>query len=262
MNSKITGGPSAGKTTVINELAARSYTIVPDAARDEKERLDRISASSDWNKELSFKCLGCGDGLKTHKETHFSRGMCGAGDSEYEVLVYSGQDAYFLRLENPLAFENTYRTPLHRLLENKTSAIKSKVEQAVSDEEFRKLVLNEKLAELGQQNHSKNIILSGLEELIGREFDDRSISEYGLAIHAHCADLILRAASNINEKKYVTEDGNKKFLRVDATIDAIVASKLLAYVFNQISGKIAQADFSNSEKLVFELAHFSEYVQD
>src|SRR3990172_1492658 len=215
--------------------------------------------------ELRYKCLSCAESMPTHKVTRTSNGMCGAGDSEYQVDVYDDQNAYFVRLENCEETKEVYQKSLMEILETQTKRIGA--DMLSIPQEYRDWSSQGAVRGLKSKTESKDSDLSSVFDVkINKKFGEKRyywLADWrheGLAIHANCLQNLLQNADKVEEYKYVVENGEKKVLDLDAVIDAGKAQVVLAYLFKHLAA-VTEPNFPNDYKLTFGFAHFSEITK-
>lgn len=207
------------------------------------------------NETLKFKCVTCGERMETHVETFERRGLCSeCGDSDERVEIYSSQEAYAITAPTG-EFEMLCRQPLEKLLALEKANLEAEIQKTVSREDFGKIILEQKLAQLGHEHKNKTRALHDL--LRGFERDEYSRYNNGYAIHAKCIAPFLQP-DKVDELKYVVDGGQKQLLRANLHVVARQIPEMLGYLVGQMSEFVRPDDFDVDEEFIFELKYLGE----
>ncbi len=214
------------------------------------------------SQHLKFKCLSCGEKLKTYTRTE-DWGNCESGNNYVQVEYYSRQnDAYFIRF-GKYDFLDLFRKIIDDSIEVDRNKLKAEVEKAVSSEEYQKIVLAVKGSDIGLEFRVNYDNLASIAlELREQKWEDTffKISRHGHSIHYDCAKPLFEKASNIEELKYIIEGSDKKLLKAKITTDSGTLLDVLGFFRNYVSEHIAPPYLENPKQVNFEIAYFSEYL--
>jgi len=202
-----------------------------------------------------FRCVTCGEQMPTQIKTFEYHSLCSeGGDSEERVEVYSGQDAYYITAPTG-EFEMLCRQPLDKLLAQKKANLEVEIEKTISREDFRKIVLEQKLAQLGREHEPKTRELHDL--LHGFEQDKYSRWGSDYAVHANCVAPFLQP-NKVDELKYIVDSGQKQLLRANLHVDARQIPQLLKHFVGQLPEFVKPDGFNINGEFIFELKYMGE----
>jgi len=196
-------------------------------------------------------CLRCGGELPTHIVVETERGGHYSGDYDVEVRRYDfRKEGYLVSLSNPEVITDADDTRLEQKRAELTEDITKKVDSTVGDNEFREIVLKEKLETLNKDHNlyenSFSHLTNGLDPKVHYE-----IPEFGMDVK--CVEYLFGIAKEIREDVIRLEDGKKYLLAGEITIDGSKFREVLPKVSNEIEIETLEED------LVFRVKHFKHF---
>lgn len=192
--------------------------------------------------DLDFKCLACGNDHPTVMKEAHKRGDHAYGNSVREYRYFDlSQKAYFIKIINPEVLEKGFEGFLKNSLDRALADLKGEIEENVSKEEFKKIVLSSKSHDLESDYESK---IRDFEAFL-RHFGDFSIfrSHHGYAIDQACFDSVLNSAEKVEKEKYLVEGEEEKLIKVKMDIKQGSFLK----VFNYLSEYFSLHELPNSQ---------------
>lgn len=176
------------------------------------------------------------------------------GELGGEYIVNMGfydttKDGWFVRLDDPEILESLYKSQLDQLRKEEIERLKNEVNTTISNEEFRRIVLQVKGEGIEEKYRRK---FSDFQNflLYFKEPFDQPYYQPRYAVHTQCLAPLLQ---NVDEKvKYVVEKGSERLLRARKQMSLEEFSKTFKYLseYYNLQG--------STEPVTLEFEHFSE----
>ncbi len=177
----------------LKELADLSYEAVKEI------RGGRSTPCEESNDK--FKCVVCGEEMPTRTEKVIVEGGKDRSDYEdYVTRINLSKDVYqsiFVEYEK---FCEWYNADLDKILEQEKISLQQEIDEQVTNQEFKQIVLKQKTKKLEYLCNS-----------IKRDFKD-TINGLSSVVHRNCMNVFDISKRDIKEEKILINRGKKKVL--------------------------------------------------